>query len=413
MKLITLDKKEFDKFSHQNELTSIYELSAWGDLKKKTGWYSHYVGFKDKENIICATLLLEKRTPLKKSLFYSPRGFLLDAKNYKLLSDFTEEIKKYIKKNNGFMLKVDPNIIYKINDEVIGNQEYQNYVKCGFKHFGFNENFETLQPRILCRFNLLEDYEKTESNFQKSTRKNIHKSSNMGVVTRPIKDDEFNEFMRILGICADKNHFIIRPNWYYETLRKLFKDEVTYYITYIDVEKYFSYLNSELASLSKEEEELKIKLEKYNVGEKLKNEKKQLIIRKEKLTEKIKNEKERFKNKKYVYIGALMSIFLNKEGITFMSGTDPLYKDFYPKYSYYAKHIKDSIDKGEKYCNFYGISKDFNPKGKYYGIYEIKKGFNPDIIELLGEFDLVTNRFIYIIYKLALKAYKLAKKIKH
>ena len=96
-----------------------------------------------------------------------------------------------------------------------------------------------------------------------------------------------------------------------------------------------------------------------------------------------------------------------------MSGTDPLYKDFYPKYSYYAKHIKDSIDKGEKYCNFYGISKDFNPKGKYYGIYEIKKGFNPDIIELLGEFDLVTNRFIYIIYKLALKAYKLAKKIKH
>ena len=235
----------------------------------------------------------------------------------------------------------------------------------------------------------------------------------MGVVTRPIKDDEFNEFMRILGICADKNHFIIRPNWYYETLKKLFKDEVTYYITYIDVEKYFSYLNSELASLNKEEEELKIKLEKYNVGEKLKNEKKQLIIRKEKLTEKIKNEKERFKNKKYVYIGALMSIFLNKEGITFMSGTDPLYKDFYPKYSYYAKHIKDSIDKGEKYCNFYGISKDFNPKGKYYGIYEIKKGFNPDIIELLGEFDLVTNRFIYIIYKLALKAYKLAKKIKH
>ena len=125
MKLITLDKKEFDKFSHQNELTSIYELSAWGDLKKKTGWYSHYVGFKDKENIICATLLLEKRTPLKKSLFYSPRGFLLDAKNYKLLSDFTEEVKKYIKKNNGFMLKIDPNIIYKINDEVIGMQEYQ------------------------------------------------------------------------------------------------------------------------------------------------------------------------------------------------------------------------------------------------------------------------------------------------
>ena len=50
-----------------------------------------------------------------------------------------------------------------------------------------------------------------------------------------------------------------------------------------------------------------------------------------------------------------------------------------------------------------------NPQSPYYSIYEIKKGFNPEIVELLGEFDYIVSPFYYDLYKVALKFYKLFK----
>lgn len=107
-----------------------------------------------------------------------------------------------------------------------------------------------------------------------------------------------------------------------------------------------------------------------------------------------------------------MSIFIGDEAITFMSGTNSIYKEFNPKYAFYNEHIKDAIKYNKKYVNFYGISGNMDKNGPYYGIYEIKKGFNPEIIELIGEFDYVINPFIYAGYNIALKGYKLLKKLK-
>ena len=418
MKLEILNEKEYDKFALKHKDISIYQLSSWGKLKNKTGWKSHLVGFKENNKIVCATLLLEKSTPIKKSLFYAPRGFLIDSKDFELLNTFTREIINYIKSKKGFMLKIDPNVIYKVRNnknEVIENceEEFNNYKNCGFKHFGFTEDFETLQPRNLCRFTLSDTYEKTLETFQKSTRKNIIKAESMGVKTEVIKDNEIDEFMRLLNMAGDKNDFIVRPKWYYELMRNLFKNEVTFYLTYLDTKDYLQYLKNRITDIKKDLEELKIKFEKYNVGDKLKKEKETLESSLTKYKELLKTEKEKYKNIERINIGALMSVFTGSDGITFMSGTDPKYKNFYPKYSYYNEHIKDTLKRNLKYVNFYGISGNLDPNSKYYSIYEIKKGFNPDVIELLGEFDYIINKVDYNLYKLALKAYKLIKKIKH
>lgn len=418
MKLEILNEKEYDKFALKHKDISIYQLSSWGKLKNKTGWKSHLVGFKENNKIVCATLLLEKSTPIKKSLFYAPRGFLIDSKDFELLNTFTKEVIDYIKSKKGFMLKIDPNVIYKVRNnknEVIENceEEFNNYKNCGFKHFGFTEDFETLQPRNLCRFTLSDTYEKTLETFQKSTRKNVLKAESMGVKTEVIKDNEIDEFMRLLNMAGDKNDFIVRPKWYYELMRNLFKNEVTFYLTYLDTKDYLQYLKNKISDIKKDLEELKIKFEKYNVGDKLKKEKETLESSLTKYKELLKTEKEKYKNIERINIGALMSVFTGSDGITFMSGTDPKYKNFYPKYSYYNEHIKDTLKRNLKYVNFYGISGNLDPNSKYYSIYEIKKGFNPDVIELLGEFDYIINKVDYNLYKLALKAYRIIKKIKH
>ena len=55
---------------------------------------------KEDGEIKAACLLLQKRVLKKFSLFYSPRGYLIDYNNYELLEFFTKEIKKYVESKN-------------------------------------------------------------------------------------------------------------------------------------------------------------------------------------------------------------------------------------------------------------------------------------------------------------------------
>lgn len=417
MKLVELEEKIFDNYASAHEYTSIYELSGWGKLKESTGWKYYLLGLYDGSTLKGVTLLLSKKTLLGKNLFYSPRGYLVDAKDFNLLSEFHKHIVAFVKSRKGFMLKIDPNVIYKIYDKdgnetsFPGKEAFDNYIKLGFKHFGFNKDFETLQPRYLCRFKLSDTYTDTLNSFSKSTRKNIEKAEEMGVKVRKLDVNETSVFTDVLKKTAQEKDFVIRPTSYYQKMYEYLKNSMSLYVTYIDTELFYKNILNEQQNVDKEYEDLKVLMTKINIGDKIKKQEQDLINKKEKLSEELKLAESLKDKGKEINIGALMSLFTGEEGTTFMSGTISEYKEFYPKYAYYNEHIKESLDRNLKYVNFYGISGNLNKKSKYYGIYEIKKGYNPEITELLGEFDYIVSPFIYRLYKISLKMYKLKKKI--
>ncbi len=419
MELKNIKENEYLKFALNHKDISIYQLPAWGKLKEQTGWKTHLLGLYADNKLIGVTMLLQKVTPIKLSLFYAPRGFLIPLDNYNIFAEFTELLKKYLKKYKGFMVKVDPNVIYSLSDEnnenkkIIGKQVYDNFIKLKYRHLGFTLNFETMQPRYLCRFKLGSDYNETCQGFAKSTRKNIIKTENMGVRTRLINDEEIDLFVSLLQETGRLKNFIVRPASYYQRMYDLMKDYLKLYLTYIDLNIYHEYLTKEIEITKKELANIEKQMTSNNVGNKLKTAHKNYNEHLTKLTKDLEIAQNLRKSHDKIYIGALMSIFIGEEGITFMSGTNNQYKSFNPKYSFYNEHIKECFKEGKKYCNFYGISGDMNPHGEYYSIYEIKKGFRPEIVELIGEFDLITNRFGYYLYKVALKGYKFLKKFKH
>ena len=419
MKFTILKEKEYDKFARNNELISIYQMVKWGELKKTNGWSSHFVGIRDKNKIIAATMLLEKNTPIKKSLFYAPRGFLIDFNNKKLLAYFVSKVKEYIKNNNGFMLKIDPNWIYQIrnNDGFEFGKKDLKVMKLlkelGFKHLGFNKEFENMQPRFLCRFELKETYNKTLDSFYKSTKRNIEIAEERSVIVREGKDEDINIVMDLLDETASRKNFALRTSEYYKTMFKLFKNDSKIFIASIDTKKYLSNIEERWNEEIKEKACIETKMKREKVGRSLK---KQLEISNNKLAklkEEIKYAKDLLKEADYIDIGALFSTFIGNEGITFMSGINDDYRRFNPKYAMYNAHIKECLKRGLKYVNFYGISGNFDKCGKNYGIYELKKGFNTEVVELIGEFDLILNKFDYQIYNLALKIYTNFKKAKN
>lgn len=415
MELKEIDEKTYKAFALKNEYISIYQLPEWGTLKKENGWFPHLVGLYDDKTLKGVTLLLEKNTPIKKSLFYAPRGFLLDFNDEDLIREFSTKVVEYIKSKKGFLLKIDPNVIYCVSDSEGNNPVFKNtdalkiLKDLGYKHLGFTKNFETLQPRNLCRFALKDTYEDTLQSFSKNTRKNIEKYAHMGVEVREIEVDEVDLFVSLLQETADKKNFVIRPVSYYQKMYELMKDYLKYYVVYIDPDKYYDYVLKEVDINNKDIANLEKQMAKINVGEKMRKHQSEALLKKEKLEEKLTQAKKIKNGGIPINIGALMSVFVGNEGITFMSGTSNLYKDFGPKYVFYNEHIKECLKQKKKYCNFYGISSDLNPGNPYYSIYEIKKGFNPEIVELLGEFDYIVNPFYYHLYKIALKVYKLFK----
>lgn len=155
MKFVKLEEREFDKFASKHPNSSFYQSSSWGHLKEANGWSMHLLGIKNDNKIIAGTLLLSKKTPIGYDMFYAPRGFLLDYDNYEVLDFFTDNIKKYAKKRKGIFIKIDPYISYQerdINGNIVENgnnnkKAFDNLLRLGYKHFGFNIMQDTLQPR--------------------------------------------------------------------------------------------------------------------------------------------------------------------------------------------------------------------------------------------------------------------------
>ncbi|MGN1000895.1 MAG: lipid II:glycine glycyltransferase FemX [Bacilli bacterium] len=410
MELIKLNENEFLSFARLHPLFTFYHLIGWGKLKEINGWKYHLVGFKVNNKIVAEAMLLEKATPIKKSIFYSPKGFLIDYNDYALLEEFTKEIKKYVSEHNGLMLKIDPNVIYQMRDKEgnpIGDKN-DNIIlslrKLGFKHFGFNKEFETMQPRFMCRIKLKDSYEDTLQTFTKTTRKHILELDSLGVITKKATKEEISIGVAMLDETAHRKKIATRPSLYYEKMKEFLGDDMDFFLCYIDKKQAMKKCEE---LLKKEEENKKIIEEKKKtsiVGKKLIQQEKTCKQRQESLKERqlfIKNLKE-----EKTYIGSLLSIWAGEEAITLLSGTDDKYKKFLPKYAFYDAHIREAIKKKKKYVNFFGISGIFDSNDINYGIYEIKKGFNPEVIELIGEFDLIISKFWYFVYNVTFKLYK-------
>ena len=140
MKLVEISKEEFKKFADSHPQITFHQTEEWANLKKENGWDSHYVGLKnEKDKIVAGALLLSKQLPIvKKNMFYSPRGFLIDYKDKELLKTFTEEIKQYAKKYNAIFIKIDPYVEYQERDN------NGNIVENGYENKEVVENLKAL-----------------------------------------------------------------------------------------------------------------------------------------------------------------------------------------------------------------------------------------------------------------------------
>lgn len=408
MQFSTLTETEYRKFLDGNPMASFMQTVELSNLKKELGSKVHFVGIKKEDKIIAGSMILEDSTILNKKMFYAPRGLIVDYNDKELLTFFTKELKKYIKQHGGFVLTIDPNVIYRVrtsegeidpNDQA-NDEAINNLLSLGYKHYGFNLYLDSKQARWCYRFTLDEDYESKKVKFSKSTRKNIDFCIKKGLMVREGTIDDLEVMAEIFEITSKRRDFFSRSLQYYQKMYKHMKDLMTIYIAYLDPNIYYEHTLGLLEEAKNNYDTVLKKMEKDMVGSKLLNQKETALKQIEKYEKELEKAKQfKKENPNGKDIGCLLSLRSGNEYLTLSSGVLAEYRNFTPKYLMYEHHIKEAYKEGFEYCNFYGITGDFDPKGKYYGIYEFKKGFNGNVIEYIGEFDLKVTNF-YSVYKL-------------
>ena len=405
MEFVTLTEKEFKDFQSKHELANFFQTVETGKLRETYGAKVHYLGIKEKNKIIAGGMFTDTKSMFGMRRYYAPQGFLIDFNNKELVKFYTDNLKKYAKEHKCMFIRLDPNVIYRLRD-VNGdlypddkpNDEVIDYLKSlGYKHFGFTKDYRFTLSRWNYRVKIDKPYEELKQTFSKSTRKNIDSTYRNGVSIRIGTKDDVHTLTELLKATADRKHFLSRDEEYYNRMYDCCGDLIRIYIAHIDFKEYLRVNKEDLEAEQKNNDEIKEKMTHDMVGNKLTNK----LETSNKLIDKYKAQIKEAEDYLKEYpdgkdIGALLSVKSGKEYITLVSGILGDFKKFTPKYAMYNQHILDAYKFNMEYVNFFGISGDFSKDNPVYGVYEFKKGFNGEVVEMVGEFTLPVSSKYYL-----------------
>ncbi len=404
MILKKIEKKTYEKFVSSSNLSSFYQSVEWYHLKLDEGKHCELLGLYEEDTLVGVSLIIYVKILRKYYYAYASRGFIYDYAN---LEEFKNALKKYFKGKVVFV-KIDPPIILNLYDKSMDkefNLENRQLIERlkygGFKHHGFNMNFETEQFRFIHAIKLEKTFEEQVKLFSKSTRKNMELAKFRGVNIKTVDKTELDEVLKFINMSSNRKHFSSLSKKFYERLLDNFKDNIKLYLVYIEKKEYIKNLQNKIKMEEYKLKDLKKKMEHDNIGHKLKKED-ELING---AIKKYNNELIEAKSLDSItYIAAMVTISKYKEVVSFASGMDNSYRKFNPKYVMYPKMINDAINEHLEYVNFLGVKNIFDKNDPDYGMYEVKKGFGGKTVEYIGEFDLPINKNLYYLYKLVNKA---------
>lgn len=411
MKFIeNLTKEQYQTLYNEHPETSFMQMYDWGQVVKETRHQIPvYVGLQDDSGkVVAGALLLRRNTPLKMCYFYCPRGFIIDFKNKKLMTEFTKELKEYLKRQKAIYLKVDPELPYQQIDENAKKVEggYNNYdvfntfKELGYQHCGFDILFAHNQPRYTFRryFDKYEDIKAIEKSLSKTFMNTVKRSYKYEqVVVEGMNPDEFYELAKI---TAEKDGFSTFTREFYHhfwnVFHKLGKAKIFNVVVYPD---------KILESRQKELVILKEKLEKGELSRKAASDAPDVIRRLEKDIKTFQPYANTHPNG-YV-VASLMCSYSNSGMYTLYLGNNDLALYTFAINRVYYEVIVDCYNKGLKFMDLFGTVGDPHVQYKNLAtLHEYKRKFGDEYTEFIGEFDLVMKPFWYKTLPALLKIYR-------
>ena len=415
LKLKNIEKEKFDEFVKNHKTKSHFLQSlSWGEFAKvKKHLTPYYLGLvNENDEIIAATLLLEKSLPMNMCYFYAPRGFVVDYKKKELVREMTKKVIEFAKNKKAIFVKIDPDIIKESTNylgETKENPDYENIFntlkECGFKHQGFTKNFETMQPRYTFRIDMTQSMEDIENHFSKTTKQRIAKAQKLDTEVTIGTSEDIKEFYHLMTLTENRKDFVSYSKDYYEEQYKMLKKEdmAVLFLGKVNTKKIIDNLNVELTDINNSINDIN----PNNTSKNAKNKLKGLNNQKEKIL--IEIEKYKKYQKKYgqvITLNAHMIIKYGDKAWVLYAGNHNILTESYANYLTYFEHIKYCKENNIKIYDQFGTIGDLSKDNPRLGLHEFKKKFGGDYVEFIGEFDYVIKPIMYFVFTKLVPLYR-------
>lgn len=386
-----ISEKDYSEFVKNHSTSHFLKSYEWGKVSKTRGFSTYYVGVKDEGKLIATALLLQKHLPLGFSYFYIPRGYTLDYSNKELLKFFTLKISKFTKEKGSLFFKIDPDIklhtIDKDAKAIPGEENNYELVKffkeIGFKHKKLNLYFEGMQPRFTFRVNIQDEMDVIRKRYSKSVNRWIKTANKYNIKTFIGTKKDVKEFVRLMKMTEKRQGFYSHDYEFYPKLYDIFSknNNVSVMMAQINIKETLKVLEEEINNCDDEIKKQKL-IDRKNLYQSLGKESNEQIV------------------------SAYINIHYGNKSWYLYGANDMNFKDTFANYKLFDFQIEHSQKLGLEIFDEFGTVGDSNTKKSVAGLHEFKKKFGGEYTEFIGEFDYVTNRFMYFIFTKLMPLYR-------
>ena len=210
----------------------------WGQVKAKYGWVPYYAIWTEDgkfsissncqlpiTNVVAAALILKRTAFRRFSIFYAPKGPLMDWTNESLRKRVLDDLQSFAKKQGAIFLKLDPDVVLGRGvpasvDEVTENSGQA--VMSELRRRGWVESSDQIQFRNTVMVDLSVNEEDILMRMKQKTRYNVRLAEKKGVTVRVGTVEDLPVLYKMYAETSVRDGFVIRDEEYYMTVWKLF-----------------------------------------------------------------------------------------------------------------------------------------------------------------------------------------------
>ena len=394
-----ISAQEHDDFVKHHPQANLLQSASWAKIKDN--WGNERVGFYQDGKLVASASILIRPLPLGMSMFYIPRGPVMDYSNQELLAFVFSSLKKFAKQKKALFIKFDPNLRLKeglIGEEAADNPETLAIInqlqQLGAIWTGRTSSLdETIQPRfhaVIRKEHFKEDL------LSKSTKQAIRTARNKGVDIIFGGEELLDDFTSLMKKTEARKQISLRGRDYYAKMLATYPGHSYLTMARLDIAKR---LDSLQAALDKNQQEASKFTEKTKAN-KINNNQEE----RERLTEEISFlHHQKKKGHKLLPLAGTLTLIYGQTSENIYAGMDEEFRRYQPAILTWYETAQEAFNRSCTWQNMGGIENDLNG-----GLYHFKSKFNPIIEEYVGEFNLPTSFF----YHLSNYAYTLRKKLR-
>jgi lipid II:glycine glycyltransferase (peptidoglycan interpeptide bridge formation enzyme) len=334
----------------------------WGQVKAKYGWVPYYAvwtedgkwGVESDVNslstfhspIVAAALILKRTAFRRFSIFYAPKGPLMDWANVSLRKRVLDDLQSFAKKQGAIFLKLDPDVVLGRGipasvDEVTENSGQA--VRSDLKRRGWVESSDQIQFRNTVMVDLSASEEDILMRMKQKTRYNVRLAEKKGVIVRVGSEDDLGMLYKMYAETSVRDGFVIRDAEYYMTVWKT-------YMSKVEGQKSEPFAVPLIAEVDGEA------------------------------------------------VAAIFLFMFAGRGYYVYGMSRNAHREKMPTYLLQWAAMKHAKANGCLIYDLWGAPDVFDESDSMWGVYRFKEGLGGDVVRTLGAYDFAPNKFWYAMY---------------